>query len=167
MIFQVFGQMKKQLVQLDKWLEMATAYAAEKKFDVNVLLTARLAPDQFAFVRQVQGVCDVAKLAASRLTGKDAPSHPDTEQTFDELRTRVKSVVSYLDGFAERDFAGAAERKVSMPRWEGKHLPGAEYFLEHGLPNYYFHLTHCYALLRHNGVPLGKRDYLGAINLRA
>src|ERR1700710_1794119 len=100
MYYETVRQMKKMLGQLDKWLEAAAAFAQEKKFDANVLLTARLAPDQFAFARQVQTACDTAKLVAARLTGKEAPSHPDTEQTLEQLRARVATVVSYLDGFS-------------------------------------------------------------------
>jgi hypothetical protein len=162
----IFGQMKKELSQLDKWLEAAGQYAQSKNFDPNVIAGLRLAPDQFAFARQVQAACDTAKLAASRLTGKEAPSQADTEQTIDELRARVKSVVAYLDGFSAKDFEGANQRTVTQPRWEGKIMTGADYFVEHGLPNFFFHLTHAYAILRHNGVPLGKRDYLGTLTQR-
>jgi uncharacterized protein len=158
--------MKKQLGQLDKWLETAGTYAKEKSFDPNLYLGFRLAPDQFAFVRQVQATCDTAKLAASRLTGKQAPVHDDKEQTLDELRTRVQSVVSYLDGFAAKDFDAAATASITQPRWEGKTMTGADYFLEHALPNFFFHLTTAYAILRHNGVSVGKRDYLGALTQR-
>jgi uncharacterized protein len=166
MYFQLFSQMKKQLGQLDKWLEAAETYAKTRSFDPNVLIGARLAPDQFAFARQVQATCDVAKLAASRLSGKEAPAHPDTEQTLEELRARVRAVVTYLDGFSAKDFEGAAERSVTQPRWEGKTMAGSDYFVEHGLPNFFFHLSHAYAILRHNGVPIGKRDYLGPVSLR-
>jgi hypothetical protein len=109
--------MKKQLGQIDAWFDKATAFAKDKSFDPNLFLGFRLAPDQFAFARQVQIVCDTAKLGASRLTGKDAPSHPDTEQTLDELRARVRSVISYLDGFTAKDFEGSAGRSVTQPRW--------------------------------------------------
>ena len=166
MYYETFGQFKKSLGQLDKWLEAAAAFAQTRSFDPNVFIGLRLAPDQFAFARQVQATCDVAKLAASRLTGKEAPAHPDTEQTLDELKARVRSVISYLDSFSAKDFDGAANRVVSQPRWEGKVMSGADYFLEHGLPNFFFHLTHAYAILRHNGVPIGKRDYLGPLSLR-
>src|SRR6187549_3895081 len=120
MIFATFGQMKKILGQLDGWLEKAAAHADAKKFDKSVYMDLRLAPDQFAFARQVQTCCDTAKLAASRLSGKEAPSHPDTEQTLDELHARVRSVIAYLDGLSASDFDGAADRVVSQPRWEGK-----------------------------------------------
>lgn len=166
MYFEMMGQMKKTLGQLDKWLEAAAAHASGKGFDANVFLSLRLAPDQFAFARQVQTACDTAKLAAARLTGKEAPKHPDTEQTLEELRARAKSVIEYLGSFSAADFDGAATRHVTQPRWEGKFMLGDEYFREHALPNFYFHTTHVYAILRHNGVSLGKRDFLGALSLR-
>ena len=162
-----FRQMKKQLGQLDKWLETAEAYAKQKSFEPNLYLGFRLAPDQFAFVRQIQIVCDTAKLAASRLSGKEAPVQADTEQTLDELRARVKSVIGYLDGFSAKDFEKAAAATVTQPRWEGKTMTGADYFLEHAVPNFFFHLTTAYAILRHNGVPLGKRDFLGQLTQTA
>lgn len=167
MHYKIVQQMKKQLGQLDKWLEAAAAYAEAKKFDPNLYLGFRLSPDQFSFVKQVQTACDTAKAAVSRLTGKDAPAHPDTEQTLPELRARVAAVIAYLDGFAAKDFEGAEARVITTPRWEGKVMSGADYFVEHALPNFYFHLAHAYAILRHNGVGIGKRDYLGTLSLRA
>jgi hypothetical protein len=167
MMFAIFSQMKKQLRQLDTWLDTATADGKTRSYDPNVLLTMRLSPDQFAFARQVQSVCDVAKFAASRLTGKEAPAHPDTETTIDELHARVRSVLSYLEPLTAKDFEGAKTRVVSVARWEGKVMSGADYFVEHALPNFYFHLTHTYAMLRHAGVNVGKRDYLGTLSLRA
>jgi hypothetical protein len=166
MVYAIFSQMKKQLGQLDKWLEAAAADAKARSFDPNVFLGLRLAPDQFAFARQVQTACDTAKLGASRLTGKEAPSQPDTEQTLEELHARVRSVIAYLDTLSAKDFEGAAARVVTQPRWEGKVMSGSDYFVEHALPNFYFHLTHAFAILRHNGVNIGKRDYLGTLSLR-
>ena len=162
-LFDAVPQFIKMLRNLDRWLVTATEYAKKKSFDAEVLLQARLAPDQYPLVRQVQIACDTVKLAASRLTGKDAPSHPDTEATLAELHTRVRSVLAYLEQFTPRDFADAAQRVITQPRWEGKVMSGADYFREHALPNFYFHTTHTYALLRHRGVPLGKRDYLGPL----
>jgi hypothetical protein len=167
MYHETFGQMNKLLGQLDKWLAAAAAFATEKKIEPATILGYRIAPDQFALVRQVQVACDTAKLAASRLTGKDAPSHPDTEQTIEELSVRVRAVRGYLDGLSAGDFAEAATRVITQPRWEGKVMTGADYFLEHAQPNFFFHTVHTYAILRHIGVPLGKRDYLGAMTLRA
>src|SRR5204862_8292148 len=108
---------------------------------------------------------DTAKFATARLTGKEAPPHPDTEKTIEELRTRVRSVLGWLETCTEKDFAGAETRIVKTPRWEGKVMIGAEYFMEHAVPNFFFHTTHAYALLRHNGVELGKKNYLGTITL--
>lgn len=166
MYFQILGQMKKTLRQLDAWLEAAAKLAEKKSFDPCVFLWARLAPDQFAFARQVQGACDTAKLAAARLAGKEAPKHEDNEKTLDELRVRVASVIAYLDTFTERDFEGAATRVITQPRWEGKTMTGANYFVEHAVPNFFFHATTAYQLLRHNGVDLGKRDYLGQLTMQ-
>jgi len=166
MYYESMLQMKKMLGQVEKWLDAAEAHAKEKSFEPSLFLGFRLAPDQFAFARQVQTACDTAKLSASRLTGKEAPKHPDTEQTLEELRLRLRSVVSYLGGFSAKDFEGAAARVITQPRWEGKVMTGADYFLEHAQPNFFFHITHSYAILRHNGVPLGKRDYLGALSQR-
>jgi hypothetical protein len=166
MHFEIVQQMKKELGQLDRWLDAAAAFAAEKKFDPNLFLGFRLAPDQFAFARQVQSTCDTVKLAAARLAGQEAPKHADTEQTLDELHARVRAVIAYLAGFSAKDFEGAAARVITTPRWEGRVMSGSDYFLEHALPNFFFHLTHAYAILRHNGVPLGKRDYLGQLSLR-
>lgn len=166
MFYQSYLQFKKQLGQIEKWLDQTETFAKEKSVDPNLFLTFRLAPDQFPLVRQIQSTCDTAKLSASRLTGKDAPKHPDTEATLDEIRARIRSVIEYLDGFSAKDFEGAATRSVTQPRWEGKVMTGEDYFLEHGQPNFFFHLAHTYAILRHNGVPVGKRDYLGALNQR-
>ena len=166
MYYKTFCQMKKMLGQIDTWIEAAHAFAKTKSFDANTLLTERLAPDQFGLARQVQIACDTAKLGASRLTGKEAPAQADTEATMDELRARVKSVITYLDGFSAKDFEGTATRVVTQPRWEGKVMTGEDYFLEHVLPNFFFHASHAYAILRHNGVPIGKRDYLGTLTQR-
>ena len=167
MYYATFCQMKKMLGQLDKWLDTAATYAQTKSFDPNLFLEFRLAPDQFAFARQVQVTCDTVKLAAFRLAGKEAPVQADSEKTLDELRARVRSVITYLDGFTAKDFDAAGTRVISQPRWEGKVMTGADYFLEHAVPNFFFHLSHVYAILRHNGVNVGKRDYLGALSLRA
>ena len=163
MYLEAIAQMSKQLGQIDKWLDAAVAYAEQKKFDPNLYLGFRLAPDQFGFGRQVQIACDTAKQAAARLAGKEAPAHPDTETTIPELRARIQSVRTYLGTFTAKDFEGAATRVITQPRWEGKVMSGANYFLEHAAPNFFFHLSHAYAILRHNGVPLGKRDFLGAL----
>jgi hypothetical protein len=166
MYFEAIGQMKKQLGQLDKWLDTAAKFAQAKSFDPNAFLAFRLAPDQFAFARQVQTACDMARLIASRLSGREEPKQGDEAKTLDELHAYVQAAVSSLGGFHAADFAQAATRVITQPRWEGKSMSGADYFLEHGLPNFYFHLTTAYAILRHNGVDVGKRDYLGPLTFR-
>jgi uncharacterized protein len=167
MYYATILQMKKQLGQLDTWFDAAAAAAKAKSFEADLFLGFRLSPDQFAFARQIQIACDTAKLGASRLTGKEAPSNPDTEKTLDDLRARVKATIAYLDGFSEKDFEGAAKATITQPRWEGKTMTGADYFLEHVIPNFFFHLTTAYAILRHNGVGIGKRDYLGPLTQHA
>jgi len=156
-------EMKKLLRGVDGWLDKAVAHAAAKKFDANTLLTARLSPDMFPPSLQIQPAVHQLKFPAGRTAGKDIPSHPDTETTIDELKKRIASVVAYVDGFSEADFKDIATRTVTTPRWEGKHMTATNYFVEHSQPNFFFHLGMTYALLRHNGVDVGKRDFLGAI----
>ncbi len=162
MYTETFTQFKKQLGQLDKWLSTTTEYAKSKNIDPNVFAGLRLAADQFPLARQVQITCDTAKLGAAYLSGKPVESFPDTEQTLEELQTRIRSTIALLDGFTAKDFEAAASRVVSQPRWKGEWMTGADYFIEHTVPNFFFHLTTAYAILRHNGVGIGKRDYLGA-----
>lgn len=154
-------QFTKMLNNLNKIIDKAAVNAESRKIDMTVLLNSRLAPDQFNFIRQIQIACDTAKLCASRLSGKEAPVHEDKEQTLAEVKARIESVVSYLATFKAEDFNGAEERKISQPRWEGKYLTGYEFALQHAIPNLYFHITTAYSILRHNGVDIGKKDYLG------
>jgi uncharacterized protein len=160
-------QLIKMLKNVDQWLGAAATHAEKKKFDVNVLLKSRLAPDQFALDRQIQTLCDNAKFIAGRLTGKEWPTHPDTETSVDQLRARIASVVGYLETFKPEDFAGADDRKISLPWMEGKWMRGDEYVSQFALANFYFHTVTTYALLRHNGVELGKRDFIGGVPMRS
>ncbi len=159
-------QYSKMLDNLSRILDKAAQYAEAKKFNVDVLLNSRLAPDQFNLIRQVQIACDTAKFGAARICGKEAPSHPDTEATLVELQARIKTVQDYLASFKPEDFVGAEARHVSQPRWEGKYLTGTEFVIQHSLPNIYFHITTAYSILRHNGVGVGKKDFLGNIPLK-
>jgi len=156
-------QFSKMLTNLSAILEKGEQFAESKKFDVEVLLNSRLAADQFNLIRQVQIACDTAKLGVARLTGTvdSAPKHDDTETTLAELQARIQSVLSYLSDFKPADFAETATQKVSQARWEGKYLNGQEFAIQHAIPNLYFHVTTAYAILRHNGVEVGKKDYLG------
>ena len=156
-------QFIKTLKNMDTFLDKAAGFADSKKIEVEILLQSRLAPDQFNLIRQVQIACDTAKLGASRLTGKAAPAHEDTEKTLNELRARIQSTVAYLETFSEADYKNVAEITVTQPRWEGKTLTGNQYALHHMIPNLYFHVTTAYSILRHNGVDVGKKDYLGTM----
>ncbi|MBA3452436.1 MAG: DUF1993 domain-containing protein [Deltaproteobacteria bacterium] len=153
----------KYLKNVEAWFDKTVAYAEQKKFDPEVLTTARLAPDQHALVAQVQGACDQAKWTCAKLAGKDGPSHPDTEKTIAELRQRIRTVSDYLATFKREDFNGAEERKVSHQWMGGKALRGGDYLDYYALPNFHFHLTTAYSILRHNGVPLGKTDFIGGL----
>lgn len=160
-------QYPKMLKHLAQFLDRAAAFADAKKIDVDVLLNSRLAPDQFNLIKQVQIACDVAKFAPARLTGKSAPSHEDNEKTLPELKARIQSTIAYLETFQAKDFDGGSERRVTQPRWEGKTISGQEYFEQWSLPNLYFHITTAYSILRHNGVDLGKKNFLGEMPFRA
>jgi len=164
--FATVQQHTRMLENLDRWIDLAVEHAKTKSFDRNVLLQARLAPDQYAFVKQVQAACDTAKFTAARLTAKDPPKHPDTEQTIDELHVRIRDVVAYLKTYKEEDFAHTATRVVPLPFMPGKGMLSADYVFEMQTPNFFFHVAHAYAILRHNGVNLGKRNYIGSLTLR-
>jgi hypothetical protein len=148
------------LGNVDKWLDKAAALAAAKKFDLDVLAGARLAPDQYNFVRQLQSACDQAKFTVAKLTGKEPPVHPDSEKTIAEIRQRVRTVLDYLATFQRDDFVGAEDRRCAHAWMDGKWLRGGDYLDHLALPNFHFHLTTAYAILRHNGVDVGKMDYL-------
>jgi hypothetical protein len=166
MFFDTVTQMNKMLSNMDGWLEKAAAYAAAKKVDDAVMLGLRLAPDQLPFARQVQIACDTAKLATARVTGRTPPSSPDTEATFAEVRERIRATRAFLDTFTPAEFEGADVRTVTNPRWDGRTMAGGTYFHQHAVPNFYFHAAHTYAILRNNGVDLGKADYLGGLSFQ-
>ena len=163
--FASIRQFRKMLANLDAWIGKALVHAEAKKFDADTLVTARLAPDQYNFARQVQAACDAAKFSAAYLTGKQAPAHPDTEKTIAELRARIAACSTWIDSLSEEDFAGADERRVSPPWLHGKWMKADEYLEQTGTPNFYFHAVTAYAILRHNGVDLGKMDYIGSMPL--
>ena len=159
-------QLTKMLRNLERWLDKAETHATAKSFDPNTLLGARLAPDMYPLVRQIQSACDTAKFVAARLSGKDAPKNPDTETTVAELRERIHATVAFLETVTEADFEGAAERLVAVSYLPpNKRFKGSVYLNEVALPNFYFHATMAYAIVRHNGVDVGKMDYIGDIAL--
>ncbi len=155
---------KQLLGGLDQVLAKAEAHVAATKIDPDALLQARLFPDMYKLLRQVQVASDFAKSAAARLAGAEPPALADTEQTFAELRARIATVLAFIDGLDAAAFAGAGAREVIVqagtPR--EKRFTGESYLFSYGLPHFFFHVTTAYDILRHNGVPLEKKDYLGA-----
>jgi hypothetical protein len=159
--YEAISLFRKTLENLEKWMDKAEEYAKERSFEVDVLAQARLAPDQYEFTKQVQAACDQAKYAAAYLSGAKPPSHPDTEKTFADLRQRIEKATKYVASVSEKDLAGADERKVA-PAWlGGRWFTGRDYLVEMAIPNFFFHATTAYDILRHCGVELGKRDFLG------
>jgi hypothetical protein len=143
-------------------LSKAQAHAEAKKLDPNALLQARLYPDMFTLVRQVQLVTDFAKGAAGRLAGAELPVFEDVETSFDELQARVARAVAFIEGLSAAAFEGSETRQVSLNRrGEVVSFTGKDYLLLQALPNFWFHITTAYAILRHNGVELSKSDYMG------
>ena len=150
------------LGQLASLLEKAAADATARKIDPAVLVQARLAPDMLPLAKQVQIACDTAKLAVARLTGQTAPPFEDTETTFEQLGERIAKTLDYIASVPADAFEGSAERPVTVGTGErARHFTGLTFLLHFALPNLFFHVTTTYAILRHNGVPLGKNDYLG------
>ena len=143
-------------------LEKAKKDAAARGIDERVLLESRLAPDMFAMARQVQIATDLVKGGFSRLAGKESPSWPDEEASFADLQARVQKTISHVESFERAQFDDAATRDIEL-KFPGVtfNFKGEEYLLNFVLPNFYFHMTAAYAILRHNGVGLGKGDYLG------
>jgi len=157
-------QLTKMLSNLERWIDDAEAHAKAKGFEPDLYLGFRLAPDQYAFVRQVQSACDSAKFAAARITGKEAPKHPDDETTLVQLRARIRAVIDYLASFGPVDFEGTEAREIRLPFMPGKAMKSVDYLHQMALPNFYFHLVHAYAILRHNGVGLGKMKFIGGLD---
>lgn len=163
---QTVQQFTKMLRNLDTWIETAVAHATKKGFNPDVLVTSRLAPDQYALDRQVQSCCDSAKFAAAYLSGQKAPAHPDTETTMAQLRERIGSCLRFIESVPAADYAGADDRKIAPPWLQGKWMKGNDYLSQLSVPNFYFHVTTAYAILRHNGVDLGKMAYIGSMPLQ-
>jgi hypothetical protein len=157
----------KTLKNVDRWLDKAAAYADQKKFDPEILVNARLAPNQYTFIQQIQSACDQAKFACAKMTGKEPPSHPDTEKTTAELRQRIRTVIDYLATFKREDFTGCEDRACSHTWMGGKSMRAGDYLDHVALPNFHFHATTAYQILRHNGVDLGKLDYIGELPFKS
>jgi hypothetical protein len=167
MYYQVIAQCVQNLKNLQACLDKGEQYASAKKFDVGVLLTSRLAPDMQDFIYQVQSACDYVKGAAAWLSGQAPPKHADNERTVGELRARIQKTVAFVESVNESQYGGAAERRVKLSWAAGKVIGGEDYLLQMIIPNVYFHIAMAYAILRHNGVEIGKMDFLRPINLVA
>ena len=149
-------------------LEKAEVHAAAKKIDPSVLLNSRLSPDMFALARQVQIASDQAKNDSARLAGVEAPPYEDNETTIDQLKGRIAKTIAYLETLDLKQIDASADREITFPLGPSNkgHMKGDDYLNHFVLPNFYFHLTVAYAILRHCGVNIGKRDFLGAIPIR-
>jgi uncharacterized protein len=153
--------MIRSLQALSKILDKAVAQAKEKNIALSTLLEARLAPDMHPFPRQIQIASDGAKGAAARLAGVEAPSFPDTETTFPELQERIAKTIAYLKGIEAGKVAGAEDRTIVMKFPQGEmNFSGRDFLTNFALPNFYFHVTTAYGLLRSKGIEIGKMDYL-------
>jgi len=149
-------------------LDKAAAFAAAKKVDPSVLLGSRLAPDMFALARQVQAAADQAKNGAARLAGVEPPRYEDNETTIDQLKARLAKTVAFLKTLDRKQIDGASDREITFPLGPTNkgHMKGDDYLDHFVLPNFYFHVTAAYAIVRHLGVDIGKRDFLGAIPMK-
>ncbi|HLD09401.1 MAG TPA: DUF1993 domain-containing protein [Methylophilaceae bacterium] len=152
------------LENLSAILDKAAAYAEARKIDPAILINARLAPDMFPLSRQVQIATDGAKGCAARLAGIEVPSYEDNEATFPELQARIKKTIAFLKSVSAAKIDGSEERKISL-KLRGKDVSflGQPYLLKFVLPNFFFHITTAYDILRHNGLEIGKPDYIGSL----
>jgi hypothetical protein len=152
----------RMLGNLTTWLDKAESHAAARKFDTSVYLSARLAPDMLPFTNQIQIACDAVKFGVARLAGVEAPKFADDEASLADLRTRVRNTIDLIQSVPAAQIDGTEGKDVVVPRRDGSMtLKGESYLKNFVLPNFFFHVTTAYALLRHNGVELGKADFLG------
>jgi len=153
---------------LSALLDKAVAFAAAKKIEPSVLLQTRLAPDMLPFVRQVQIVSDQVKNGSARLAGVDPPRFEDNETTIEQLKERLTKTLAYVKTLDAKSLDASGDREITFPLGPTNkgHMKGADYLNHFVLPNFYFHMTAAYAILRHCGVDIGKRDYMGAIPMK-
>ena len=150
------------LRNLSAILDKAEAHCTAKKIDPSALTTYRFYPDMFPFTRQVQIACDTAKGAVARLAGVEIPKHEDTEQTFAELKARIAKVIDFIESVSAAKVDGSEEKEIVMQMRSGeRRFKGMQYLLGHAYPNFYFHVTTAYNILRHNGIEVGKADFIG------
>jgi hypothetical protein len=150
------------LRNLSAILDKAEAHCAAKKIEPSALTSYRLFPDMFPLTRQVQIACDTAKGAVARLAGVDIPKHEDTEQTFAELKARIAKTLDFVESISAAKIDGSDEKEIVLQMRSGeRRFKGMQYLLGHAYPNFYFHVTTAYNILRHNGVEVGKQDFIG------
>ena len=161
----VFNHMFENLIHI---LESGEAFARDKQFDVEILLDSRLAPDMFPLSRQIQIATDVARRGVARLAGEEPEQVADNEQTLDEFYDRIRSTMTRLDGYRQDQIDGSEDRPISVKvRDMTLNFTGQDFLLTFMIPNIYFHITTAYVILRHNGVALGKADFLGNIGSKS
>lgn len=154
----------KHLEALDAIIDKAVAYADAKKIDPNVLLDARLYPDMYPFKKQVQSACDFAKLSVARLSGIKAPVHDDSEKTFADLKTRIAETLAVLNQATPVAMDAAEDSEIAIKAGPRElTFTGRDYLLHFALPNFYFHAATAYGIMRHNGLEIGKRDFMRRI----
>lgn len=159
-------QMHRMVGQLTVWLDKAEAHATAKKFDPQVLLAARLAPDQWHFTRQVHALTTAPVRLAALLRGLEPPTLAELEPTMTAVRARVEETLAHLAALRPEEFRGAEERVIPLPFLPGKGMNAPAFVLQFSLPNFYFHAATAYSILRHNGVDVGKIDFLGQLEIR-
>lgn len=154
----------KTLGNLSAILDKGAAFAAEKKVEPSVLLNYRIAPDMFSLTRQVQTACDQAKRAVARLAGVEAPPYEDNEASFDELKARIAKTMKFIESIKPEQMNGAETRQVTLKLGgKDRNFSGQAYAMHHAFPNFFFHVTMAYGVLRHAGVNVGKADFIGSI----
>jgi len=167
MYYDIVVQCVHNLKTLELWLDKAEELATAKGFDIDVLMQGRIAPDMYGFIYQVQSACDYIKGAAAWLSGQTPPRHEDNEKTIGDVRARIRKTVAFVEVISKAQYEGASGRRVTMSWAPGKVIGGKDYLLQVIMPNVYFHLGMAYAILRHNGVDIGKKDFLGQVNFVA
>ena len=158
-------QVAKMLRNLEVWLDKGVAHAESRSWDPELLLAARLAPDQYPLLKQVQAACDAAKALAARIAGVEVPSHPDEEKTLAEVRERIHKTLAFLETVGPDQLHGGEARELALPFLGEKRIKGQDYVAEMAVPNFYFHVVTAYSILRHAGVALGKRVFIGSMKV--
>ena len=152
------------LGNLSRIIEKAQAHADAKKIDPAAIIDFRLYPDMFSLCRQVQIATDTAKSVVARLAGADIPAYEDNERSFDDLKARIAKTIAFVETFKPAQIDGTEDKDIVTKRGDKEtHYKGMQFLLTHAMPNVYFHVTTAYNILRHNGVEIGKRDYLGTV----